>query len=67
MDKRAKLKARYLGVATKITDELFAVGDEKDSPIKRIEFKDYGERGRGGLCKTAMVAWLAEALERNLP
>lgn len=67
MGKQAKLKARYLDVATNITYELFALGDGKDNLIKRIEFKDYGERGRGGLCKTAMAEWLAEALERNLP
>ena len=60
--------------ATKIVNDLFELGDEPNSPTHRIEFKGgrytvdlSQERAQGGLCKTALIEWLARSLKRNVP
>jgi hypothetical protein len=60
--------------AAKIVEELFALGDEPNSPTHRIEFKGgqyttdkTKERGQGGMCRVAMIGWMARALERHMP
>lgn len=60
--------------AAKIVEELFALGDEPNSPTHRIEFKGgryttdkSQERGQGGMCRVAMIEWMARALERHVP
>lgn len=56
--------------AVKIVEELFALGDEPRSPTFRIEFKggtSGNERGQGGMCRVAMIEWMARTLERHMP
>lgn len=56
------------GPAAKIGRELFAIGDEPNSPTNRIEFKGNkmgNECGRGGMCEAAMIDWMARALARH--
>ena len=59
-------------MATNIARELFECGDQYMSPTVRIEFRARGktshredERPLGGLCESALVEFLAEAIEKQ--
>jgi hypothetical protein len=58
-------------IAKRITDHLFELGSEPNSPCHRIEFKGGQkkplgeERAQGGLCRSAFYIEVMEAMEES--
>ena len=61
-------KLERLALAQKITRDLFALGDEHDDKVHRIEFKggEYPDKetNLGGMNETALVVFFEAALRR---
>lgn len=57
------------GLAKLIARDIFALGNEPDSPTIRIEFLggvDGDEKPQGGLCEKALEIFIAERIDANL-